>query len=441
MQLDQILAWLNATEPSEPSGSGVSTAGSYHDKHNGGGQQRRPDNDETLRTRRSKVGSAASTPSSGLSYDPFASGQSPAPQRSGRPSPEKQLRRLQLHPEGLDVRELATFRGMPEELETMLDRIAAFSDGKGIVPPAVQGALAEAAASDRAFRWALRGSDHVSDEPAMTAACTPAPQDVRDALDAAVECSTQSHNEANWIMQVHAQILRMAFQPGGNPKYIHLVNPVACIDASFLASHGITKLSKEGDFCIYMNPEHAGSSSMFSSAVQRARAAFPHGILSFEELAPLYDRLVVLSMGTNLGERFEAARLQLGLWEMARWAFLRRWFMPGATPTGPVVGVTGLVDTIETSHMQQIALKFLPSFLPSIIIQGHDWWLFVATAEGKRTVLWQRVLIGSTSNSRGVYQIVSALQYLENWVRDVRWPWVRVLLEVMELYRQGKLRN
>ncbi|XWX01754.1 hypothetical protein V2A60_009783 [Cordyceps javanica] len=48
---------------------------------------------------------------------------------------------------------------------------------------------------------------------------------------------------------------------------------------------------------------------------------------------------------------------------------------------------------------------------------------------GDRTVLWRKRFIGSTTGTRGIYQIVRTLQYLERWVRDVYWPCVRSILE------------
>ncbi len=252
MQLDQIQRWLNETKNDKPLCSQATTAHNRDDDdtcaskrrrlnpitppasdktrkmasptRSDRSSQKRPLDDETPRARRIQVRRGAPASSSGLGHDSLPSERPPSSQRSGRLSPKKQLRSLQLDPAGLDVREFDSFRDMPEELETMLDRIAAFSDGKGIVASAVQDALAEAAVTDRGFRWALRGSDHLSDDPAAAEGCTPLPKDVRGAVDAAVECSTRSHPEANWNMEVHAQILRMAFQPVSKSKYTHLVN-------------------------------------------------------------------------------------------------------------------------------------------------------------------------------------------------------------------------
>lgn len=40
-------------------------------------------------------------------------------------------------------------------------------------------------------------------------------------------------------------------------------------------------------------------------------------------------------------------------------------------------------------------------------------------------VLWTKQYIGSTSSILGIYQIVTALQYLAKWSVEVFWPWYR----------------
>lgn len=115
-----------------------------------------------------------------------------------------------------------------------------------------------------------------------------------------------------------------------------------------------------------------------------------------------------------------AAQLQLGVWDMARWAFLRR--------LAELRSDTGTIDTTGANANDAPEVK-LPEFLPGITVKGHDWFLVITTMEGDKTVLWQNVAIGSTSKSRGVYQIVRTLQYLEKWAKDVHWPWLRAIIE------------
>ncbi|KAM3542188.1 hypothetical protein ARSEF1564_004932 [Beauveria bassiana] len=453
MRLDKIQHWLDATTHDSDGEPPSSKATVQHDRDHGHASKRRrlnpftppgsnqtersnmasptrgssppnkrPLDDETPRAKRIQVPAAAS--SSGLSQDSSLppADCSPSSRRSGRVSPRKQLRRLHLDSRGLDVRELAMFRAaMPTGLQELVDGVAAISRGKRVVARDTQSALEEAAKSDVEFRWALLDDHHLSDDPAV-AGQTPSPHDVRHVVDAAIRCSTRDHPEANWNMMVHDQVLQMAFQPRGKPRYSHLVNFVGCTTATIMAEYGNPTLTKRVDFCVCIEPENDASAPDFPSAAARARAVMPRRIVNFTDFAPLYDCFIALSIETKKpSENFDAARLQLGVWEMARWSFLR------ALETAGRIGAAATDEAPGATT----ATSRLPAFLPSIIVQGHEWILLVTTTEGERTVLWQKVIIGSTSSSIGVYQIVRALQYLGRWARDVHWPCLRALVEAI----------
>ncbi|KAI1116300.1 hypothetical protein F5Y14DRAFT_440011 [Nemania sp. NC0429] len=54
-------------------------------------------------------------------------------------------------------------------------------------------------------------------------------------------------------------------------------------------------------------------------------------------------------------------------------------------------------------------------FLPSLIIQGNDWYFTASTRFGRRTILWSRQPIGSTGSVIGIFQIVRALRHVA-WI-------------------------
>lgn len=49
--------------------------------------------------------------------------------------------------------------------------------------------------------------------------------------------------------------------------------------------------------------------------------------------------------------------------------------------------------------------------------------------DGGKTIFWHRLVLGSTADPLGVYQIVRTLAYLGDWARDVHWPWLRAVIE------------
>ncbi|KAM3506634.1 hypothetical protein MY11210_007482 [Beauveria gryllotalpidicola] len=454
MQLDQIQRWLNATEhyvihhnaveydatepnddspaakrcrldlPVTPPSSDTrrrplpSAATTMATPPRDRSSAKRPLDDETPRAKR--VQTSAPSERSHISLSSASSDHS-SRRSTTASSPRKQLRALRLETNGLDTRDLAVFDHMPSALETLLDQVAAFADGESIVARDVQPALAEAAAHDRELRWALRGADgYMSDEPGL-AGRTPSPYVVRKVVMQAAECNMRDSPEVNWNLEVHQLVLDMAFRPAqttANATHSkNLINFIGCTTASILPDYGPPTQSKKVDFCLYIDPQHdaAAPATIFKPAAARVRDVLPHRILNFTDFTPLEDRFIAVSIETKKpSESFNAAQLQLGVWDMARWSLLRRL---RSMQAGEETGGNAAADA------------GLPAFIPGVIVQGHHWYLVVTTAEGGRTVLWQQLLIGSTSSSRGVYQIVRTLQHLGDWARDVHWPWLRVVIE------------
>ncbi|OAA41833.1 hypothetical protein ISF_09761 [Cordyceps fumosorosea ARSEF 2679] len=347
----------------------------------------------------------------------------PLSQRSTRtPSPQKQLRKLQLNPRGLDVRCLSGVAGSrPLALQTLLEHIETFAIDQGIVARDMEEELTKAAASDARFKWALRaGAPHVSDDEGL-AGRTPSPGAVRKVMKAARECDEKHHPEANWNLEVHQRILDMAFRPAeeGETETSNLIDFMGCSTASIIGYYGTPTLSKKVDFCVYIEPKQ-DTSATFEAGATYARMAMPQEIVNFTEFAPLYDRFIALSIETKKpSENFEAAQLQLGVWGMAHWEFLRRLAELHAKVTGNKAGTPVTTGTAGK----------IPEFLPGIIAQGHNWSLVITTMEGDRTVLWHKVAIGSTEQPRGIYQLVRSLQYLEKWAKEVHWPWLKATVE------------
>lgn len=144
-------------------------------------------------------------------------------QVSGQSSPRKQLLNLKLDTRGIEFRDLVLFEDKPSELEDVLDDIELVMEGKGIVSTSQKDALMAASRSSKDFKWAARGGWYFStDRDAI--GHTPSPEDVGRILAAAAECSSNSHHEANWNMEVHNPLLSLAFRPPAQGLYTHLVN-------------------------------------------------------------------------------------------------------------------------------------------------------------------------------------------------------------------------
>ncbi|UPL02786.1 hypothetical protein LCI18_013720 [Fusarium solani-melongenae] len=113
----------------------------------------------------------------------------------------------------------------------------------------------------------------------------------------------------------------------------------------------------------------------------------PDGVINHTDYYPLRDRPIALSIETKrTGEGWDGATLQLSVWQAAHWR---------------------LLDLLNSDREDEPAP--LPGFLPGIIIQGHGWYLVLATRENMKTVCWNKINIGSTDSVIRVYQTICGL--------------------------------
>ena len=145
------------------------------------------------------------------------------------------------------------------------------------------------------------------------------------------------------------------------------------------------------------------------------------------------------------GEGWEAATLQLSVWHAAQWKILepalddevdRQSLSDISVESEPTqLGSRLNLDSRQVIHAVEQELRNCDDeernerlhleFLPGIIIQGHDWYLAITTRDGRQTVFWNKLTIGTTSSVIGIYQIVCALQILRQWCEEDYWPLVR----------------
>ncbi len=366
--------------------------------------------------------------------------------QSSQFSPLRQMSRLKDTESDLEVRSFVMSR-MPPEARRLIADIATFADGKGIVSVSIKDALIKAAQSDIEFEWALLGSDIFIDD-SDSVVCTPPPETVLDNFIIAEDCYVKRCPAATWNQEVYHELLTLSLRPRGQPRLGHLVNfaprhvyensqstpiptthsiltPTHSTTAAVLPDYGRPTALRKVDYCMYIEPENdAALSDTYRAAAERMRKVMPEERLNFTDHHHLKGRFVGLSIATTRpGEDVEAGQLQLGLWEMARSDFLLHL----------AAGVYGDEDISAAAEAGPApTARLLPSFLPGLVVQGHDWFLVVTTAEGQKTVLWSKLAVGSTSSTRGIYQIIRTLQYLARWVGDVHWPCIRRLLRASD---------
>ncbi|RYC80879.1 hypothetical protein BFJ63_vAg16227 [Fusarium oxysporum f. sp. narcissi] len=357
-------------------------------------------------------------------------------QVSGQSSPRKQLQSLKLDARGIEFKDLVLFDDKPGELEDLLEAIDLVMEGKGIVSTLQQDALISASRSSKDFKWAARGGDYFSaDRDAI--GHTPSPDDVSRILAAAAECSSNSHHEVNWNMEVHQPLLSLAFRPPAQAPYTHLVNFMGTMQASLIPDYTNSSVSKKVDFSIYIEPSNdleRSAQEPVEDTISRCRKDLPGTVFNFTDATPLAHRPIAFSIETKKPSAgFDGAKLQLGIWQNAHWTFLRH-LAQIASDRCTVAEETAAVgpEAMETVQERMntgddpTAQKTcnLPNFIPGIIIQGHLWHLIITTPQDRKTMIWQSIGMGNTQSTKGIYQIVCILHLLRQWVKLTYWPLV-----------------
>ncbi|KAH7261572.1 hypothetical protein BKA59DRAFT_539321 [Fusarium tricinctum] len=367
-----------------------------------------------------------------------------------QPEDERTPRPKRLDPRGIDFQDLVLFENKPQGLEELLDAIELIMEGKGIVSTSQQEELTKASKLSKDFKWAGRGGDYFSDDR-DSIGHTPSPDAVSRVLAAAAECSSNSHPEVNWNMEVHQPVLSMALRPSNQGLHSHLVNFMGSTQASLIPDYTNSSILKKIDFSIYIKPandlERAAPDDSPKDVIGRCRNDLPENVFNFTDSTPLAQRPIALSIETKKPSAgFDGAKLQLGVWQNAHWTFLRHLALvasrnkvaaekksaekKSAEAVAELVAIEQQLMETEQEQMEteqeSIAAEQrpykLPSFIPGIIIQGHLWHLIITTPEGRRTVVWQSVGIGNTQSTKGIYQIVCVLHLLRKWVETTYWP-------------------
>lgn len=179
---------------------------------------------------------------------------------------------------------------------------------------------------------------------------------------------------------------------------------------------------------MYLDPLYDATESSIDlqSIIRDARDQLPEGVINHTNYFPLRERPIALSIETKTtGEGWDDAALQIGIWQAAHWNLLDN-FRYDEVYEEPS-------EEPSEEESQGPSPPNFPTFLPGIIIQGHDWNLVLATREDRKTKIWTKICIGSTNHVTGIYQIICAIQVLRQWAIETYWPALKhSLLEGLE---------
>lgn len=337
--------------------------------------------------------------------------------RSGRASPTKGLAVLRIG-HIINHHSLDGDKAPPQELDELVQILRQDAMGLGILTPSDMNAIKSSAQGRNLFRNVLRQPHLVDNTDQRHELGQLPPIDILvDIWEEAQKCERKGHSEASWNCAVHYPLLKAALRyakvnrkDGTNAKEciknfeISTMNvTTAQIVQRYAPSTMGTRHDKRVDFCVYIDPLEG---SPLSDSLYQAAQASPHLSINHTDYTPLINCPISLSIETKrTGEGWQAALAQTSIWLSAQWKRLQE-----------LAQVSDGTDSL--------------AFLPAIIVQGHDW-MFIAATRGdeldkgmdRETIIWSKVLLGSTDGFQGICQIVTVLQRLAGWSAETYWHW------------------
>ncbi|KAK2052499.1 hypothetical protein LY76DRAFT_526556 [Colletotrichum caudatum] len=338
-------------------------------------------------TPKAKLASRASLSSASL--------RSGSTNKSGNQSPTKQLKGAALDQTGFVVKSfLDTSVPLPASLSQLKQDLDKIRHGIDLLPAQYRNELhhliypnERSSIPPHAFRsdtvpLAAAGSDNWR-IPSLTW--------VNKTVKDAAKCETLLEAEAAWNNKIHDRILSWLFRADDAEE---LLDYAYCPSSQILKSFKpLLAPSKMIDYCFIIRPDCDAQD--YSRLVDAVRDRRNGRSINHTDLGELDRSPIALSIETKRSrDEWDKATLQLGTWLSAQWRSLDDL---GWKPTSAI------------------------QFLPGIIVQGHYWYFVAALRRESQVTLLSDVCIGGTADHYGVYQIVTSLQVLARWSREVYW--------------------
>lgn len=283
---------------------------------------------------------------------------------------------------------------LPSPLRGIVRDLSLFGKSRGVIHRALQSTLLKARradlrlddiddaafASDIFCDRLVHSNLHPYKLDTHSSACPPLDQ-VLDIHAAAKECHNEMHPEASWNMLVHQQILALAVSPCWvNDGAVHFMPCTTTkIQPAYRRGSGAGS-AKMVDPTMFIEPSFFGDND--NTAVDTTRKLLSNASINHTDFAPLRRRPIALSIESKTtGHQLLEAEVQVGVWLAAQWRMLE------SLPKRP---------TPELDIATNPSVAGLPSFLPAIIIQGHDWHFVATTRSRECTTLWAKLTFGSS---------------------------------------------
>ncbi|KAG4261909.1 hypothetical protein FPRO03_11377 [Fusarium proliferatum] len=295
-------------------------------------------------------------------------------------SPKKVMSKLSVTPNGLMQKPLkASDPLVPKSLVQLEKDMESIADGHGVVPEYLEAEMCGKTIDDCDFTTGMFDKNGVKYSDSHREVNF---YDIIAIVASANTCQEDLLDEHTWNNHVHTPLLNAAFY-GKYPCPPQLDGFLTCTTATILPEYKIKAApGKKVDYVAYINPDNDKTHPNARAIIDKYRANFAEESINHT--------------GYRLHTHFLQHRDQ-------------------AQRPGP-----------QWKHLEKLVgdnVKNL-SFIPGIIVEGHQWRFVASTYVGGKTILWKTDRpFGSTGKLSTTFRIIAGIQRLRIWSSQVFWPW------------------
>ncbi|KAF5002748.1 hypothetical protein FGRMN_145 [Fusarium graminum] len=322
---------------------------------------------------------------------------------------------------------------LPLSLRNFMNKVDEIVRGDGILPNSERSWIRDTSKVSyyQDWNWAREGplSERYFHDDRNKLGATPHMGIVNKILYQAQFCQTSGASQADWNIEVTQRILEASLRPLSGPGCSQLVDFRSSTTATIIPEYNTDTLRpRQTDFSIYIDPA-CDTDPQVSRQVHTFRQSLPRSTFNHVDLPTLHARPIALSVETLQDNTMGFAGLRKGVSMLPHYKFLQALTLKKCEASETRRNWELQNDAgMHADPEVRTATPRLLDFLPGIVIQGHKWHLVIAVPQGDKMGFYERISFGSTTSSKGIYQIICVLQLLQHWAREIYWPWLRNLL-------------
>lgn len=324
---------------------------------------------------------------------------------------------LRLDESGLEFRQLHIDEPPIPAVIDLFSDLRDIGNGIEILPEdlriSITNGLSISGPTAHAWRFSFR-----ADTPRDLPGRIPSPKAIISVREWAKKCHEAEHEEAAWGEEVHHRLLEAVFRNSGTDKGQQFDFTSWYVDFPHDPAHAYQQrtsqtarphqrwLPQSGranmiDKCIYYD---TSEDTGYAQALRELSKHAPTLTVNHTDFAALQLQIMVVGIEVKKGGGGRPdAKLQMGTWHAAQWAFLR-WAVLAALQRG-----NRDEDLVTLEEQADENLSELP-FLIGIVVEGHSWAFTLSTREQSKTISWEDHRFRTTENNLDICKAAAGLR-------------------------------